>query len=36
MVGDSQKKHAMDNGVKDKLNPLQDPNSQDTSQAWLH
>ena len=29
-------KYTMANGVKEKTDPAQDLNSQDTSQAWLH
>ena len=29
-------KYVMANGVKEKLDPPQDPNSQNTSQAWVH
>ena len=29
-------KYAMATGVKEKPDPPQDPNSQNTSQAWVH
>ena len=36
MTQDSQDKYALAIGVKEKPNPTQDPNSQDTSQAFAH